>query len=232
MTKTAFRAFTGAVSLKPAMGTGWSSSRSSFRAFTGAVSLKRFVRHHLGPAEEAFRAFTGAVSLKQLKVAVGCKRDAPLPRLHRRGLIEACWPLAWTRWRPTTFRAFTGAVSLKRIRRGCRGLHSRTFRAFTGAVSLKPLDPRLHGRTRATFRAFTGAVSLKRGTRRRARKSSMNLPRLHRRGLIEACASATTPTKRLPPFRAFTGAVSLKPLRFVSATIASLPSAPSPARSH
>ncbi len=59
-----------------------------------------------------FRAFTGAVSLKQSRSAVGAQDDDRLPRLHRRGLIEAIHPWHSAAWKPH-FRAFTGAVSLK-----------------------------------------------------------------------------------------------------------------------
>ena len=65
-----------------------------------------------------------------------------LPRLHRRGLIEAG-----------------------------RGLRPQpgedAFRAFTGAVSLKLILPRVFAEVNLSFRAFTGAVSLKRGISRK-----------------------------------------------------------------
>ncbi len=133
-----------------------------------------------------FRAFTGAVSLKHQSMGSSGGQPLRLPRLHRRGLIEA----VERRWRGRMvqdFRAFTGAVSLKQVsgeRGGDRG--EADFRAFTGAVSLKPSGTRSRAQQGHHFRAFTGAVSLKQTAIRFLRGQGSTLPRLHRRGLIEA----------------------------------------------
>ena len=61
--------------------------RADFRAFTGAVPLKPPFCSTSSDGPD-FRAFTGAVPLKQLGVALGFLRPG-FPRLHRRGPIEA-----------------------------------------------------------------------------------------------------------------------------------------------
>ena len=84
------------------------------------------------------------------------------------------------------FRAFTGAVSLKLVQDGHIRAMDANFRAFTGAVSLKrDLFLVILGR-RVDFRAFTGAVSLKHVRCLLRFAPSVQFPRLHRRGLIEA----------------------------------------------
>ena len=71
---------------------GWVYHRQlrDFRAFTGAVSLKPNREADTGRAVLAdFRAFTGAVSLKPIVDPRRTDLEAKFPRLHRRGLIEA-----------------------------------------------------------------------------------------------------------------------------------------------
>ena len=85
----AFRAFTGAVSLKRASAGGASGSGGAFRAFTGAVSLKLTPGIVTVRSIKSFRAFTGAVSLKRIRSPPLCDISPTLPRLHGCGLIEA-----------------------------------------------------------------------------------------------------------------------------------------------
>ena len=85
-----FRAFTGAVSLKLGVDDRVPDRAAAFRAFTGAVSLKLPEYARLWDLDaEAFRAFTGAVSLKPAFDGLQANDENSLPRLHRRGLIEA-----------------------------------------------------------------------------------------------------------------------------------------------
>ncbi len=207
---THFRAFTGAVSLKLSLCPDLRCVSLDFRAFTGAVSLKPTLRPSFHIPHPNFRAFTGAVSLKRR--AWRSRRDTmgQLPRLHRRGLIEADFAAVWTVDREDNFRAFTGAVSLKQHSTAAESNRRTYFRAFTGAVSLKHQYRALVLSQYNNFRAFTGAVSLKLDWERRASYARQELPRLHRRGLIEAKCTRPPSQHRKPNFRAFTGAVSLK----------------------
>ncbi len=156
-----FRAFTGAVSLKLAAGCKREVIRSNFRAFTGAVSLKQALADAGDALDVDFRAFTGAVSLKQFISNDSHKVMLVLPRLHRRGLIEAVADLPCDiRWRllPRLHRrGLIEAIGIQRHRHEGKA----HFRAFTGAVSLKRHNEPTLPTEGADFRAFTGAVSLK-----------------------------------------------------------------------
>ena len=84
-----FRAFIGAVSLKPIQRAGFGGIDNDFRAFIGAVSLKRHQEQAGVFVPAYFRAFIGAVSLKRCAARRFPRSCRPFPRLHRRGLIEA-----------------------------------------------------------------------------------------------------------------------------------------------
>ena len=134
-----------------------------------------------------------------------------LPRLHRRGLVEASGVERQVRPPDGPFRAFTGAASLKHSYVRGPGRVALSFRAFTGAASLKPsgaIDD--IGVSARPFRAFTGAASLKRAGRVFLLPVEHVLPRLHRRGLVEACFIRSQSALARRAFRAFTGAASLK----------------------
>ena len=88
-TLTYFRAFIGAVSLKQIHPPESGGYPSNFRAFIGAVSLKQFTVAGFGNTVSHFRAFIGAVSLKPGQFSLPARGSTAFPRLHRRGLIEA-----------------------------------------------------------------------------------------------------------------------------------------------
>ena len=134
-----FRAFTGAVSLKPGSRSTRREGPVDFRAFTGAVSLKHVVVVAVIALQSNFRAFTGAVSLKRhvhgnLRVLAGV-----FPRLHRRGLIEAARAHSSTPHSPSFPRLHRRGLIEASMTSRIHGVDSMHFRAFTGAVSLKLL---------------------------------------------------------------------------------------------
>ena len=63
--------------------------------------------------QDLFRGFTAAASLKRIIGKGETKWNGPLPRLHRRGLIEAGKGAIHCRSGIWLFRGFTAAASLK-----------------------------------------------------------------------------------------------------------------------
>ena len=82
---------------------------------------------------KSFRVFTGAASLKHHEPARRGGHAADLPRLHRRGLVEATISIDASVTTRRAFRVFTGAASLKPYRREPR-------------IDAEPYLPRLHRR--------------------------------------------------------------------------------------
>ena len=85
-----FHAFNGVVTLKRLALTLRGESNRAFHAFNGVVTLKLFALAGRTFRLRAFHAFNGVVTLKLINFRP-MNPDSPIPRLQRRGHIEACW---------------------------------------------------------------------------------------------------------------------------------------------
>src|SRR5581483_1822301 len=112
-----------------------------FRGLTAAASLKLDNSTvHLNAKRRLFRGLTAAASLKPLGIGVDfAPVRRPLPRPHRRGLIEATTAPTRASGMARLFRGLTAAASLKpSMPRTDWQPPSPLFRGLTAAASLKP----------------------------------------------------------------------------------------------
>src|SRR5581483_5245144 len=138
-----------------------------------------------------FRGLTAAASLKPIQ-GLGERLHRchpPLPRPHRRGLIEA----------PTAAAPAPAAC--------CRPLPRPHRRGLIEASEARASDAR---NIIQLFRGLTAAASLKPRRRRPPAAHRAPLPRPHRRGLIEADTRSTCKCRCGSLFRGLTAAASLK----------------------
>ena len=110
-----FRAFIGAVSLKPGTASAHPQQDQDFRAFIGAVSLKPDTGSPCPPHSGGFPRLHRRGLIEANHAQPSSRYILPFPRLHRRGLIEASVASGQTISATVNFRAFIGAVSLKRV---------------------------------------------------------------------------------------------------------------------
>ncbi len=113
-----FRGLTAAASLKLSVAAVGHAIKSAilFRGLTAAASLKPVAaRYSLGSLLPLPRPHRRGLIEARPAWWRSARPSAPLPRPHRRGLIEACWPAGRCRTPPVhLFRGLTAAASLKR----------------------------------------------------------------------------------------------------------------------
>ena len=144
--------------------------------------------HRRGPIEASFSAS-------------GLSVLGTLPRLHRRGPIEAAIGAPRVRSRPRLFHGFIAVAPLKQRSRSGPARSDDLFHGFIAVAPLKP--PKCQGATRprGLFHGFIAVAPLKLPSSDLLRAWPAALPRLHRRGPIEAILVVMELTRRAQLFQ-------------------------------
>ena len=80
-----------------------------------------------------------------------------LPRLHRRGPIEACHGLSTASWQSRLFHGFIAVAPLKRNLAARYGIDDALFHGF---IAVAPLKQGTAGRQRSSTRLFHGFIAV------------------------------------------------------------------------
>ena len=161
----------------------------------GAGSLPRL--HRRGPIEVhgrgdvrgphgLFHGFIAVAPLKQSQQHLPGSHQPALPRLHRRGPIEAAIRPRYWQPRSRLFHGFIAVAPLKQPASRLTKCSLFLFHGFIAVAPLKHLYRHVFRHARVLFHGFIAVAPLKLDYSRERRATYSPLPRLHRRGPIEA----------------------------------------------